>query len=93
MQRFVTRRLVTASADGWTFGWPRKESTVGAKSFLKAPYSNSEISQGKLCKMYDNILLNLREMLIPMCANDDQSLHSEGFECYFKRILDSLWTV
>jgi hypothetical protein len=45
MQRFVTRRLVTASADGWTFGWPRKESTIEAKSFLKAPYSNSEISQ------------------------------------------------
>ena len=43
MQRFVTRRLVTASADGWTFGWPRKESTIGAKSFSKTPYSNSEI--------------------------------------------------
>ena len=45
MQRFVTRRLVTAFADGWTFGWPRKESTIGAKSFSKTPYSNSEISQ------------------------------------------------
>ena len=69
MQRFVTRRLVTASADGWTFGWPRKESTIGAKSFSKTPYSNSEISQGKLCKIYDNILLNRREITIQMRAN------------------------
>ena len=56
MQRFVTRRLVTAFADGWTFVWPRKEWTMGPNLFRKRhililKFLNSLVNSGKFKKI------------------------------------------
>ena len=78
MQRFVTRRLVTASADGWTFGWPRKESTIGAKSFLKAPHSNSEIPHVSMYCWVDIFWVNFKTILYSVKLQKDKNSNANS---------------